>query len=198
MSIYGPSISGFEVEQAVVSTLKEWAPDYVCEIRERYSEDFPVPKMIMAMTWLEEFDHSQLPAVLVFSPGTIESESAIRTGDGVYQASWEIGVVTLVVAKTSQDSFRLARRYAEVWRMLLTQQSSLGGFAVRTEWINEMYGDRVSAGETRNVSESQFVVTVANVMNDTDGPITPIQGKDYSWPISKEVNTPIEIEARRG
>ena len=200
VGIFGEVVSGYHVESAVVETLRTWQIAYLNEFARRENEDLPVPKTISVFSELDQFVGTQLPAVVVASPGV--SEEAVRDGIGGYRATWDIGVGTIVVAKSHSDSHRLVRQYASVWRTLLVQQANLGSFSRGTDWIGESY-DIVEADEapTLEISMVSFQVEVEGVAVSGEGPRTQEEVDYYSnlpgdpsWPIADTIEIRESIE----
>lgn len=137
-SIFGPVITGNDVENAVTTTLRLWLPTYLAEM-ERHSGRpagvLPAPRSWSTVSVFHQYNDQQLPAAIVVSPGTADEPE--RHGDGTYSVTWDVVVAILVKGQTAANANELAKLYATAVRMIALQKGGLGGFASSTDWGGE-------------------------------------------------------------
>ena len=173
--LFGPIVSGLDVEVAVTSTLKLWLPTYLAEMERltsRPAQSIPTPRSWSTVPVFYQFQQDQLPAAVVVSPGTAGEPE--RFGDGSYSAWWDVSVAVVVAGQTRQNANELAKLYAATIRWIAAQQESMGGFASDTVWVGEANdvapSDYVEVGWA---TETQLQVRVDDVVSGSGGPATP-------------------------
>ena len=205
-SLFGPIVSADQVADAAVATLRTWMPYYVAELeRRRPHEDGdpwpPEPRSYRAIASasITGWPEHQLPAVVVVCPGLAARPE--RDGQGVYRATWQVGVGVIVSARDEAATDRLAGLYGAAARAVIAQQSSLGGFAAGTRWIDESLDDvPVDATRTLRAVVEEFEVDVDAVVSDADGPRelpdpTPDPHDPWpGWPVADPVIVTTDAE----
>lgn len=174
MSIFGPVVTGQDVVEAAVATIKRWSPDYLAEIAAhsgRARGDLPAFRSYVPMIDLNKFSEDQVPACIVIAPGTIETP--VKRSKQV-QARWGLGIGCVVSGQNDANSYELATLYVAAVRMMMLQQKSLGGFAEGVNWISERY-DALPDIDMRSFTAGvlQFGVDVNNTVDPTQGPRQP-------------------------
>jgi hypothetical protein len=167
-------ISGDVVEENVLAFMKTWMRTYAEEIRLQrgLTESLPDIKTWEIWTELSVFDPPQLPALLVMTPGTVDTPW--HDADGFFFATWRIAMAIIVTAKDSKHARRNAKMYAAAARAIVVQHESLGGMSMRSTWQGENYDDTPTDGQrTLWTATVVFDTTVAEVMNKEGGPIQP-------------------------
>lgn len=174
-SIFGPVITGNDVENAVTDTLKLWMPTYLAEMERVSGRDpgvLPAPRSWSTVSTFYQYNDQQLPAAIVVSPGT-DGEPE-RRGDGTYTAVWDVVVAILVKGQDAANANELAKLYAAAVRMIALQKGSLGGFAAGTDWFgetnDEVPPDYLPVGWVTGVP---LRVRVDGVVTAFGGPATP-------------------------
>lgn len=170
-NIFGPVVTGKDVVDAAVATMKKWCPDYLAEIAEhsgRARGDLPLFRSYVPMINLNKFNEDQVPTCVVIAPGTIDTP--VKRAKQV-QVRWGLGVGCVVSGQNDENSYELATLYVAAVRMMLLQQKSLGGFAEGVNWISERY-DALPDIDSRSFTAGviQFGVDVNNVVDPTQGP----------------------------
>ena len=127
---------------------------------------------------------------MVLSPGT--SEEIDRDGEGWYRAAWDIAIATIALANTRQNTQRIIRRYASVWRLIMVQQSALGGFARGVDWISESYDVIDDGKQPLEVSRVEFQVSVGEVANTNAGPRTAAERLLFGWPAADRATSTLD------
>lgn len=175
LSVFGPVVNGSDVEAAAIATFQDWYPTYLAELERRTGrapQSLPIPRSYTTAAEFAQQDGAQLPAVIVVSPGTLDAPE--RFGDGSYAAWWRLEIAVLVTARDKASANDVAKLFAAATRMILLQQSTLGGLARAIEWAGDSYTDApadfTSVGA---VGGSAFDVLVNGVVTDLAGPKTP-------------------------
>lgn len=175
MSIFGPVVTGQDVVSAAEATLRKWTPDYLAELAEhsgsRVRGQLSPFRAFVPMIDLSKFNEDQTPACVVIAPGIIDTP--VKRSKQV-TARWALGVGCVVSGQDEANSYELATLYVAAVRMIILQQSSLGGFAEGTNWISERY-DALPDIDARSFTAGvvQFGVDVNNVVDPTQGPRQP-------------------------
>lgn len=182
---FGPIISAFEVEHALVACVRIWIRDYLAEMerqRGQAVEGMPPFRSIVVAGSPEKWPEDQLPALLVSSPGLAETGTRRGLevhGDGGYVARYRVDAVSEVSARGNRQGLRLARVYAAAVRALLVQQplraaSKPPPWLRRVDWVGEDFTLRDwTVDRTRAAGRVAFVVEVADVMTRGLGPRAP-------------------------
>ncbi len=194
-SIFGPIVTGFNVEQAVQATLDMWLPTYLREL-ERQNEippdSLPAIRSTVVVNEFAQYQGEPLPCCVVVCPGTEGAPEIVA--DGVHNAWFTVGIAVIVEAVNEAAARQLAQLYAFAIATLLLQQPSLGGFASRTR-LGIVTGDDAPADFIRDgcaVARVVFSVLVEGVVTALAGPSVPDPDPN-PWP---EVET-VHIDAER-
>lgn len=178
MSVFGPIITGNDVEQATIETLKLWLPTYLQEMERRNSLDPGSLPTIGFWDTINAFpgtDEVQPPAGFVVSPGLADKPE--QHGDGRIDAWWRIGVAVVISAGERRATNELAKLYGAALFTLLAQRSSLGGFASSVELVSLAYDDvptdYLPVGATAQIECDVLVAAIANAW---EGPSEPATG----------------------
>lgn len=168
----GPFVGPAQVRQAVLATLKLWAPFYVGEAVRQTGAALPgftdfVNEPLDSPTTVVE-----APRYVVAVPGTVGPPK--RKGDGSYLATWDVQIALWLWGADYQETQDHLSFYVTALRQLLLQQPSLGGFAMSTTWRAEKYVE-VSATAFRTLGQAtlQFAVMVDGVVDAFAGPAVP-------------------------
>lgn len=183
----GPNITGGDVEQVVVETLKEWLPYFLARVDEEHDLDPGTtiePLSYNVSSHLSRWTEMAPPALVVVSPG-LAGDPEIVGEHGSYMATWRISVGVTVGGATEVGSRALAHRYAAAVRNALVKKPVFDA----TWWVGEQYDtinpDRRSLIAAEIVFHVQVIraVDTRGVFPDeppTDpedpgvGPITPV------------------------
>lgn len=184
--IFGDFLTDWQVEQAVISHLREWMPDYLPHtrrvgeaIREDEFSDFPLPRSYSTTPreperWKEE----QLPAILLVSTGMIDTPR--RDGDGLYRGKFSVGLGAICSAGEEEISKLLAGLYFAAAALILLDKPSLGGFAEGTTFHEPPQNDWLEAGRDRTLAAryAVFAVEVKGILEVTGGPAEHLEDPD--------------------
>lgn len=174
-NIFGPIVSGHDVEVAVRDTITKWITTYLAEVERHTGREVrsmsPFRSYVHSIT-LELAAGDQTPGCVIVVADTDEPPK--KHGDGSHDATFSVGLAAVVSARDRVSTMALAKAYALALRMILVQQGSLGGFAQSCRWVDEAYDEApVDPGEqTVAVGMVQFLVVVRSVVSSADGPIT--------------------------
>lgn len=192
-------LTGSDVEQWVIDMLKKWALTYINELQFQIGWDgaqIPVPRSFTTRTRVRHFEDDQLPQCIVVSPGLADRPR--KEGNGVYRATFSMGVSVIASAKDESTTKALARFYAAVTRAILLQHASLDGKADGMEWWDESYDDIEDDADVSRVlaaGSNFFRIEVPNVVTWGAGPklIVPPTPDTEAWPgESRWPNPPID------
>jgi hypothetical protein len=181
-------VSLWDVEQAVVGTLRTWMPTYLAEIERerglqpRSLERPPAPESYHggtaeAIAW----DQAHLPEVVVVVEPTGTPELAASAG---YVQAYEVQVWCIVMgddgaqsapgATNAEDSARMQASHYGAASMLLVQHGDLEGFAERTVMVG---APRVECPEPekrrQQAATTTFHVWVPPIITEMGGPVGP-------------------------
>jgi hypothetical protein len=194
-SIFGPIVTGGDVEQWVLALLRKWFSTYLAEVERNHGlsgRDLPRPRGWALGPSFDKWPEDQLPGVLVSSQGTLQPPQ--RDGDGVYRVRWAMEPGIVCSARTQNESHALAMLYGAAIFDLLIQRPSLDGHAAGTVWLGETYDD-LGYDDSRSLYavKERFAVDVENVAWGNAGPTTPDEPLDpddtQPWPDWPTVET---------
>ncbi len=198
MSIFGDNIDSADVEEALLTFLREWMPTYITEIvRQKDPAGTIWPNGVAAVRSFtvvhaaeEKWPEDQLPMLLAHSPGLAEEPEA--QGDGTVSAKYACGLSAIASGSTLAMTKALARVYGSAARMAILQHEGLGGFAEGVEWKDERLFPVVQGVEAeRNLMSvsGMYVIEVAQVLNRDGGPREPLEPpytEPDPWVVVKE------------
>jgi hypothetical protein len=199
-TIFGPIVTGVDVENWCLALAKMWMSTYLSEIERNagiVAGTLQRPRSYARTISFDKWVEDQLPAVMIVSPGIATPPR--RFGDGGYMATWMIGLAVLCSAATQEQTHDQARQMVAALRGLFLQKPSLGGHANGIDWLAERYDDR-PWDDARSLAAGQahFTVDVLSVAGDFDGPPTadpPLTPDTEPWPDWPEVETyEIDVE----
>jgi hypothetical protein len=174
-TVFGRIVTGADVEDAALRTLKRLTPRYVEEAarqRGREPGKLPEPRGYIVASEFEKWPEDGLPVVVVISPGW--SGPPQRMGDGTVLARWSLAAGVITSAASSRRTRENALIYVAALRTLIAQQQSLDGFALGVDCVDESYGV-LPFSDTRTLYAAQaiFVVSVADAFAYGAGPGGP-------------------------
>jgi hypothetical protein len=175
-SIFGPLLSTWNVDQAVLATLSLWWDEYLAEVERQNNvpgKTIPRPpseESFRRALDFEYYEEDDLPAVIVVSKPSGDPEVNASVG---YTQRYEVQVGCVCEGEDEQAAQMRAAFYGAA-SQLLVQQSELGGFAQRTRMITAPELD-MPDDEDRWLCRSiaTFHVWVAQIVVAEAGPITP-------------------------
>jgi hypothetical protein len=199
-SIFGPIISGADVEAWCIDLFRNWFGTYLSEIERQAGFEAGAlqrPRSYTVAPSLDKWPEDQLPAVLVISVGT--SEPPLREGGGSYRARFDVGAGCVCSSRTQAETRRAAMLYAAALRLLLIQRPSLDGHASGTVWTSESYDELdFDDGRTLGAGVVAFTVEVHEVALANAGPLErdlPLSPDTDPWPddpIADDVEVAVE------
>lgn len=200
-NVFGPIVTGADVEAAALATLQLWMTTYLAEIERqtgRSPHALPPIRSWEIIDDLARWPEDQVPAIVLASPGLAGEPQ--KGGDGTYQATWHLIVAVIASGRDRGSSRSLAQAYGAAVRTLLLQQPSLGGFATAVEWIGERY-DVLTSEVARTLAGGrlEFTVDVDDVVSIAGAPLHPDPEPDPyvdpgDWPTVVEAD--VTLEAR--
>jgi hypothetical protein len=203
-SIFGPIITGGDIEDWTLALLKRWYSTYLAEVERQHAmsgHDLPRPLAYAIGTSFDKWPEDQVPAVIVATRGTFDRPT--RDGGGIYNARWAVDVGVVCSASTQAQSHRLAQLYTGAARDLILQRPSLDGqLWGGIIWTGEDYTG-LAYDDTRSLYSGSVqvaiqanAVAVANAGPTTpDAPLSPDDTVPWQdWPTVKEGEVGIEID----
>jgi hypothetical protein len=177
LEIFGPIVTGADVEDAVERTLKEWMQTYLRRMERHISKPpnwLPNPGSYIASSDWDHFPEEQVPAILMICPDAGRPE---MDGKREYRTTFPIQIGIFVEGQDRRSSERLAKYYGAALRELLTHKGSLGNFAEATCWEGEQYGVHISdrSQRTFGTAEVKLSVEVRQVSRRLAGPAEPLK-----------------------
>lgn len=178
-SAFGRLVSAYDLESAMVGTVKRWIGDYLAEVERRHGLSvgaIPRPRSYVVSADTEKMPEDQLPAVLVASPGL--DDHPMPDGSGTYWAPWTLNLSAQVAAGGKGNAQRVARLYATALRGIAVQQQSDPATNPldmrRVDWIDERY-DLLDSIDDRTicVATVELRCEVAGVASRNEGPLEP-------------------------
>ena len=207
---YGPLRGHWNVEQAVISTLQTWLPEYLARVEE-YNE-LPVrtiprpttPESIHGGLDTDSWEETELPVVIaVCKP---DGDATYHESAG-YSQDWEIRVGCIVKGEPRsqfgdwpEDQARAHASFYGTAVELLVQQGSLKGFAERTILARSPDLDYPLENERRFIrSTTVFTVSVTEMIREDMGPFgeTPAESPDYGGEPEATPEPPPTVEIER-
>jgi len=196
MTTFGPIVTGADVRDAAMDTLKLWMPSYLGEVSVNASKgrcDLPKYRSWRSSVEVEHWPEDQLPGCIVVSPGLLPSPE--KHGSR-YNAEWAIAVASIVSGNDWDSTMDLVNYYTAAARSALLQHPSLGGYALGIRWIDESYNE-LGVEDSRTIASGvvSFGVEIANVVDVSLGvqtvPVDPCLepgnfGTVQSTPLSTE------------
>jgi hypothetical protein len=184
--IFGPLVTGSDVEQWTLATLQLWMPEYLAWTERRTGRTahaIAAPAQWAVGATTDGWPTGTLPSVLVVSPGLVRwtRHDGARSIRGKYQ----LGVAVAVSAADRAAADRLARDYAGALRALMLQNPTLGGHVETLELVQEDYAPLTDAGGlARGTARVTFRVHVRGLASVGGGPKVPRADPYQPYPSS--------------
>ena len=182
-SLFGPLVSTWKIEQAVLSTLRLWVPEYLAEaerkdgLHKRVIPRPPAAESIHGGLDFETWTQDLIPEVIVVVDPFGEPEREASVG---YIQPYEIRVGACVVGQGSElaekpeDEARAVASYYGAAVMLLTQLGELRGIATQEDSLVMVQAPRLSFPDPnlRQVIQSTTIFhTWVEIVNQDEGPV---------------------------
>ena len=197
MSVFGPTITGYDVEQRVTMTLKYWFETYLqqreIEIGWKRGSTARPRSWRTIRTFDEKNPEDATPFIAVVSDGLAEEPK--QEGDGTFRTKWVIGIGVVMEAKDEHAvQFLTKHIYLPVLLKIMLQKQShrdwgfddAEAWASGTEWLDLNYNEIQSELErTLYNGQLTFEVEVADTINRYGGPMSPadpVEQPGSSWP----------------
>jgi hypothetical protein len=208
MTVFGPTISAYDVERHVRDTLQYWFESYLQNREIEVGVDrgsIARPKSWRTIrTFDEKNPEDATPFVAIVSDGLARPPA--QEGDGSFRATWVIGIGVVIEAKSEADAQLLVKHiYLPVILKILMQKQSLRDWTDSTaeawsdgiEWLDEAYDEVVSDMErTLYNGQLTFEVGVSGVLNRSGGPTSPadpVTQPGSEWPLVQTVSVDVKV-----
>lgn len=209
-SFFGELLSPWDVEQAAVSTLALWLPEYLAEVeRQRGLPNKtirrpPTPESVHGGVDLDSWSQIELPEVIVVVKTKGPPE---RHGTGRYAQEYSLDVgcqwrgTGSSLQPKAEEETRMVASYLGAACQLLVQQSNLGGLVEHVVMIG---APDVTFPDPQDKTLAQVVtryeVWVPQIIGAYSGPVsaTPQESPQYGgepeapWSLSPTVKTTTE------
>lgn len=179
MSIFGTFVSQWDVEQAVIATLRTWIRTYLAEVERQAGLDLntlqrpPTPESIYGDVDFTAWQQDQMPAIIVICNPSGAPEGRASAG---YEQVYEVQVGAGVIREEVDEARMHASYYGTAISGVILQHGSLGGIAQRTIMVS---APTVSL-PVADVRVDALCVTVFHVF--IDGIVTDAAGPDVPTP----------------
>jgi hypothetical protein len=172
----GPTVTGGDIEDAVLDCLKEWLARYICEVERQH------PPMVIGATpaprgWaitgrdLAKLNPDQLPCVILLAGGVTSAPSK-QAGPGVLTAVFGVELGVVFAAAWGRSARRAAQLYARAMHLCLQQRPVVAlGQTLIVDWRTEDY-DELDFESSRSYSAAicSLNVTCSEVAWANGGP----------------------------
>lgn len=187
-TIFGPIVTGADVEDWVFAVLQRWSCTYLAEVSRQHGIEagkLPDVRAWVPAATFDKWPEDQIPGVLVVSTGT--AERPLRSGDGSYRARWVIRLGVICSAATQAQAHKLAMLYLAAHETILLQRPSLEGHANGVDWLGNEH-TQLDYDDTRTLytGEALFTVEVDGCRFGDAGPLTPDDPREPCtdpWPV---------------
>ena len=208
VSVFGPMVSGDDLEEAVRALLRKWFNTYLAHIERRAG--LVVGTCARPRSWgitgeLGKAPEDQLPGIKIISNGT--HGEPIIAGDGHSSAVWELDLLAVCSARGMPGGYSQAmiwaRRWALVMRAIIAQQAPTDdalGTVAALDWMGENYDD-IDATDERTICAGTVSIQayVPGAVQRWAGPAEPLMPpeedpgpEDPTWPIATDVIVDVE------
>lgn len=172
----GQIITSWDVENAVVATIKKWSLNYIREVEGQKGLERGTLRDFQSYLTTNNVTGNpleQTPMVVVVSTGT--SGAPERRRGGLISAWWRIEVAIAVQGAGREETNRNASFYLGAVYTLLQQKASLGGFAGGVNPVGvDLNVDQPQQLESLRVVAASFDVLVHDIVDAMQGPLEPI------------------------
>jgi hypothetical protein len=193
--VFFPIVDGDQLETAVNDTLQAWFLTYTreFELQRGIPEDsIPQPRSWVIAEDVQREGTDQLPSIVIVSPG-LNGDAPYADGEGLYRATWIVGVGIFASANNRDDTKRLVRQYAAIIRAIMLQKQALMGEIPinMVRWMDESYDDNFQFTDEQTISAGQVVfdIEVDDVISRYQGPVgdpDPVTQPGMNW---QEIHT---------
>lgn len=171
----GPTVTGADVEDAMLACLQQSLPGYVCEIERQHGMEVGAIPTVRgwAITGraLNKLLSDQLPCVVLLAGG-INNAPRKEGGVGVYTATFEVEVGVIFNAAWGRESRRCAQIYARAIQLTLEQRPMRAlDRPLIVDWRGETYDELdFEASRSYSAAVGSFNVQVREVCWANGGP----------------------------
>lgn len=122
---WGPLVIGPDIDNAILTALRDWAPTYLTQIRKERGLSFQpaTPRRYVNTFAGQEFLDQKLPACVCI---TAQATATRGGANRAYEATWAVRLATVLRAKNPPSTRYMAGLYEGVFRRLVTQKARGG------------------------------------------------------------------------
>lgn len=185
VAVFGEIISKAAMKRAVLKHLEKWMPTYLCEVDEQEGVARGTTAWPNSFQRVPRFNNEllrQLPAIMVVCPGTIDRP--VKYENGMYHATYAVGVAALCKAADSASTIEVADRYAAaIGACMLQDRGNIDPRIMALSWDGDS-DDNLAVDSTRTLSSTivHFRIMVQGVVSDRPGPSAPFYGEPSPEP----------------
>jgi hypothetical protein len=173
VSIFGRLVSPWDIEVAVLTTLRTWMPSYLGEISRQQAPlqtRLPAPGSYVGSPDLEAWAQEDNPCVIVVVNPEGDPE---RTSDGIFQ-TYRAQVAVVILDDDPDQARMMASFYGAAVMGAITQRGSLGGIATGTVLTGAPTLSLPDEDERGiYLCLTTFAVTVCPIVQPSAGPAVP-------------------------
>ncbi len=194
-SLFGPIFSTWNVEQAVLSTLRIWLNEYASELERKWalpSKAIPRPPApesyhggIDFTTWRQDITPEIITIVKPLGSPELHASAGYTQGYSLQVGCLWVGSGA-EIAENAEDEARAVASYLGAASMLLVQQPTLGGIAERLV-MTKSPEVTLPDPDTRRIAlaVTDFEVWVPTIIEENAGPVQPLPSESPEF-VEKE------------
>jgi hypothetical protein len=196
--VFGSIKTGYQVEQAVMETLRDWMPTAIQELELQNGRELGLiqPPRYYARPRFDGFPKDWHPMIVVVSPGL--AEAPLAEGDGRYRGWFVIGLGCTAIARDDSVASFLSKLYVAAARWVMLNQQTLRDAngvnrASGIEWMDETYDDSIVQDEDQSIRASYgiFQVLVEDLVTRQTGVTIQVPGDQ--WPTANLIEVDVNI-----
>lgn len=198
--VFGSIKTGYQVEQAVMETLRDWMPTAIMELEYQEGREVGLiqPPRYYARPRFEGFPMDYHPMIVVVSPGLADRPAA--EGDGRYRGWFVMGLGCTAISRDDALASYLSKFYVAAARWVMLNQQTLrdevSGInrASGIEWMDETYDDSVAQDEDQSIRASYgiFQVLVEDLVTRQTG-VKQKYTPGSKWPTANVIGINVDI-----
>lgn len=178
---FGPIVTKYQIEKAVLRTLKNWYPTYLAELERQldFSKGFLIhPQNFTNRNSFDAQMGEKTPKIVVIAPGT---EGQPTKNASSWSSTWRIGVGIAIGSKTEEDADRILAAYQGATRaILLHKVQTLADMGLPTveavRWLGESsddLDDLTNQHVLYKAGTSLFSIDINTTVARYGGPVEP-------------------------
>jgi hypothetical protein len=176
VTVYGPSITSYDVEDAVRTTLQTWIDSYLLDQERESSGRWALRQIERPKSWQLVTDYHaptadrRLPCVAIEA----QEEDISLGSEGRVTGEFGLNVIVIAKGRSRDETRETVSAYMAAIRLLLLHQGDLDGFAIGT-LVGGASTDTVTPAKSKTVAGGtrRIAVMVSAVASAYGGPTEP-------------------------